>query len=202
MKARAKSSKTPYPIWVYGEYITNPPIRPKDGAVRPEGHYIDKGGYPGANVYEADMTTFCTQTAAVDRYGKEIYTQDVILYETQEEIGYFIVENEETAVDVVWGEVMPLNGLQAEDIKVIGNLIDCPDFIEGMGFYRDNEMEIPYIPLLNVQMSAYPYLKLECTKCKHTVLACQYKAKCKDCGGFLKTGFTTKVYREKEKAFA
>lgn len=83
MKARAKSSKTPYPIWVYGEYITNPPIRPKDGAVRPEGHYIDKGGYPGANVYEADMATFCTQTAAVDRYGKEIYTQDVILYETQ-----------------------------------------------------------------------------------------------------------------------
>ena len=51
MRAKAKSSSTPYPIWVEGEYITEPPIRPSDGAVRPAGHYIDKGGYPGANVY-------------------------------------------------------------------------------------------------------------------------------------------------------
>lgn len=51
MRAKAKSSSTPYPIWIEGEYITEPPIRPKDGAVRPAGHYIDKGGYPGANVY-------------------------------------------------------------------------------------------------------------------------------------------------------
>lgn len=51
MRAKAKSSSTPYPIWIEGEYITEPPIRPKDGAVRPTGHYIDKGGYPGANVY-------------------------------------------------------------------------------------------------------------------------------------------------------
>lgn len=46
MKAKAKSSSTPYPIWIEGEYITEPPIRPSDGAVRPAGHYIDKGGYP------------------------------------------------------------------------------------------------------------------------------------------------------------
>ena len=51
MRAKAKSSSTPYPIWVEGEYITEPPIRPSDGAIRPAGHYIDKGGYPGANVY-------------------------------------------------------------------------------------------------------------------------------------------------------
>lgn len=51
MRAKAKSSSTPYPIWVEGEYITEPPIRPSDGAIRPTGHYIDKGGYPGANVY-------------------------------------------------------------------------------------------------------------------------------------------------------
>ena len=41
MRAKAKSSSTPYPIWVEGEYITEPPIRPSDGAIRPAGHYID-----------------------------------------------------------------------------------------------------------------------------------------------------------------
>ena len=42
MRAKAKSSSTPYPIWVEGEYITETPIRPSDGAIRPVGHYIDK----------------------------------------------------------------------------------------------------------------------------------------------------------------
>ena len=70
MKARAKSSNTPYPIWIHGEYVTNPPIRPSDGAERPEGHYIDKGGYPGANVYAINFDTFCRQTAAVDKNGR------------------------------------------------------------------------------------------------------------------------------------
>lgn len=91
MKVKAKSSSTPYPIWIEGEYITEPPIRPSDGAVRPAGHYIDKGGYPGANVYEIDINTLCRQTDAADRYGKPIYEQDILLYETAEEIGYFIV---------------------------------------------------------------------------------------------------------------
>lgn len=73
VRAKAKSSSTPYPIWIEGEYITEPPIRPKDGAVRPAGHYIDKGGYPGANVYEVDINTMCRQTDAADRFGKPIY---------------------------------------------------------------------------------------------------------------------------------
>lgn len=68
MRAKAKSSSTPYPIWVEGEYITEPPIRPSDGAVRPAGHYIDKGGYPGANVYEVDINTMCRQTFATKIY--------------------------------------------------------------------------------------------------------------------------------------
>lgn len=93
MRAKAKSSSTPYPIWVEGEYITEPPIRPSDGAVRPAGHYIDKGGYPGANVYEVDINTMCRQTDAADRFGKPIYEQDILLYETAEEIGYFIVQD-------------------------------------------------------------------------------------------------------------
>ena len=101
MRAKAKSSSTPYPIWVEGEYITEPPIRPSDGAVRPAGHYIDKGGYPGANVYEVDINTMCRQTDAADRFGKPIYEQDILLYETAEEIGYFIVQDLETTVDMV-----------------------------------------------------------------------------------------------------
>ena len=101
MRAKAKSSSTPYPIWVEGEYITEPPIRPSDGAVRPAGHYIDKGGYPGANVYEVDINTMCRQTDAADRFGKPIYEQDILLYETAEEIGYFIVQDLETTVDIV-----------------------------------------------------------------------------------------------------
>ena len=96
MSAKAKSSSTPYPIWVEGEYITEPPIRPSDGAIRPAGHYIDKGGYPGANVYEVDINTMCRQTDAADRFGKPIYEQDILLYETAEEIGYFIVQDLET----------------------------------------------------------------------------------------------------------
>ena len=92
MRAKAKSSSTPYPIWVEGEYITEPPIRPSDGAIRPAGHYIDKGGYPGANVYEVDINTMCRQTDAADRFGKPIYEQDILLYETAEEIGYFIAD--------------------------------------------------------------------------------------------------------------
>lgn len=72
MKARAKSSNTPYPLWIHGEYVTNPPIRPSDGAERPEGHYIDRGGYPGANVYAINFDTFCRQTAAVDKKRKGV----------------------------------------------------------------------------------------------------------------------------------
>lgn len=202
MKARAKSSNTPYPLWVHGEYVTNPPIRPSDGAERPEGHYIDRGGYPGANVYAINFDTFCRQTAAVDKNGNEIYIQDILLHETEDEIAYFIVEDEETVIDVVWGEIVALESLQTADIKVIGNTIDTPDFVEGMQYYRDNDIEIPYLPLLNVQVSALPYLQLECTKCRHVMLSCVYMARHKECGGFLKAGFATKVYREKEKAFA
>lgn len=61
VRAKAKSSSTPYPIWIEGEYITEPPIRPKDGAVRPAGHYIDKGGYPGANVYTGEIDDSYTE---------------------------------------------------------------------------------------------------------------------------------------------
>lgn len=123
MRAKAKSSSTPYPIWIEGEYITEPPIRPKDGAVRPAGHYIDKGGYPGANVYEVDINTMCRQTDAADRFGKPIYEQDILLYETAEEIGYFIVQDLETTVDIVNGEIIEVGDLDTENIKNIGSIL-------------------------------------------------------------------------------
>lgn len=161
MRAKAKSSSTPYPIWVEGEYITEPPIRPSDGAVRPAGHYIDKGGYPGANVYEVDINTMCRQTDAADRFGKPIYEQDILLYETAEEIGYFIVQDLETTVDIVNGEIIEVGDLDTENIKNIGSMVDYSDFVEGIRYHADNGLEIPYIPCLDVQVTALPYFKLK-----------------------------------------
>lgn len=117
MRVKAKSSSTPYPIWIEGEYITEPPIRPSDGAVRPTGNYIDEGGYPGANVYEIDINTMCRQTDVADRFGKPIYEQDILLYETAEEIGYFIVQDLEITVDIVNGEIIEVGDLDTENIK-------------------------------------------------------------------------------------
>lgn len=205
MKARAKSSSTSYPIWVQGEYITEPPIRPVDGAKRPVGHYIDKGGYPGANVYEVSIETLCRDTGAQDRRKCGIFESDILLYETEQEIGYFIIQDTETAVDIINGEVLGIGELQAQDIKVIGNMIDFPDFVEGIRHCVDTESKIPYLPALDVQITPYPYLKLTCQKCGHVMLSCAYMAKHKDCGGYLAADFATKIYRkgeQKEKAFA
>ena len=203
MEARAKSSGTPYPIWVYGEYLTEPPKRP-NGALRPVGHYIDKGGYPGANVYAVDISTLCKSTAAVDGRGSRIYTQDILLHEAEDEIGYFVVEDEETAVDVVWGEIVALGRLQAGDISIVGNTVDYPDFIEGMRYHVENGLNVPYLPSLDVMATPLPFLKMTCLKCGYVTLGCRYVARHKDCGGFFTMDFATKIYRkgEKEKAFA
>lgn len=199
MRAKAKSSSTPYPIWVEGEYITEPPIRPSDGAVRPAGHYIDKGGYPGANVYEVDINTMCRQTDAADRFGKPIYEQDILLYETAEEIGYFIVQDMETTVDIVNGEIIEVGDLDTENIKNIGSMVDYSDFVEGIRYHADNGLEIPYIPCLDVQVTALPYFKLKCLKCGQISLSCAYMAKHKGCGGYYTVDFATKIYRERAK---
>lgn len=175
MRAKAKSSSTPYPIWVEGEYITEPPIRPSDGAVRPAGHYIDKGGYPGANVYEVDINTMCRQ------------------------IGYFIVQDLETTVDIVNGEIIEVGDLDTENIKNIGSMVDYSDFVEGIRYHADNGLEIPYIPCLDVQVTALPYFKLKCLKCGQISLSCAYMAKHKGCGGYYTVDFATKIYRERAK---
>lgn len=200
MRAKAKSSSTPYPIWVEGEYITDPPIRPLDGAKRPVGDYIDKGGYPGANVYEVSKETLCSSTGKQDRLKKEIFDKDILLYETADTFAYYLLQDGQ-AIDIAYGEILELGGLQTEDIKVIGNLIDYPDFTEGISHYAESG-EIPYIPCLDAQTTAYPYLKMTCEKCGKTLLSCSWMAKHKDCGGYLKTDFATKIYREKQKALA
>lgn len=205
MKARAKSSNTQHPIWVQGDYITEPPIRPVDGARRPAGHYIDKGGYPGANVYEIIIETLCRDTGAVDCKKSGIFENDILLYETEQEIGYFIIQDKDTAVDIINGEILGITDLQVEDIKVIGNMIDFPDFIEGIRYCVDAEREIPYLPALNVMGTPYPFLKMTCIKCGHITFGCRYTAKHKGCGGYFAEDFTTKLYRkgeQKEKAFA
>ena len=199
MRVKAKSSSTPYPIWIEGEYITEPPIRPSDGAVRPTGNYIDEGGYPGANVYEIDINTMCRQTDVADRFGKPIYEQDILLYETAEEIGYFIVQDLEITVDIVNGEIIEVGDLDTENIKNIGSMVDYSDFVEGIRYHADNDLDIPYIPCLNAQVTALPYFKLKCLKCGQISLSCSYMAKYKGCGGYYTVDFATKIYRERTK---
>lgn len=205
MEARAKTSDTPHSIWVQGEYITEPPIRPADGKKRPAGHYIDKGGYPGANVYEVSIETLCMDTGAVDGRKHRIFERDILLYETEREIGYFIMQDRETAVDIVNGEIVGIADLQAEDIKVIGSMIDFPDFVEGIRNCIDTEREIPYLPALDIMETPYPFLSLTCLKCGYTTWAGKYIARHKDCGGYYTADFASRVYRkgeQKEKAFA
>lgn len=62
-----------------------------------------------------------------------------------------------------------------------------------------NGLEIPYIPCLDVQVTALPYFKLKCLKCGQISLSCAYMAKHKGCGGYYTVDFATKIYRERAK---
>lgn len=189
VKVRGKSFDTAHPIWVNGKYILMPG----------KGCYIDKGGYLGSNIYQINEVTLCRQTAAVDRMEREIYENDILLYETENEIGYFIVYDTEIVVDIINGEILELRLLQKEELSIIGNQIDFPDFIDGITYCAENNLELPYLPALNTQTTKYPYFKMKCLKCGKTVLSCAYMAKHIECGGYFKVDFTTKVYREREK---
>ena len=204
MKAKGKSvarPTSPHPIWVYGEYVNIPPVKPNQ-APRPKGHYIDKGGYPGANVYEISEETLCKDTGATDKLHKAIYEKDILLWETAEEIAYFIVGDQGEAIDILYGEIVRLNDLKREDIKVIGNLIDSCDFVESIIWHMENNKPIPYVPRIDIQLTSYPFMTVKCDKCGKTSLSCRYMGHCPSCGGFATVGYATKVYREKEKAFA
>lgn len=201
MKARAKSSSASCPIWVQGDYIKEPPIRPADGAKRPVGHYIDKGGYPGANVCEIIPETLCKDTGSFDCCGKSIFERDLLLYETETEFGYFLVWDVGRAADIVSGEIIQTPALPRQNIKIIGNALDFPDFIEAIRHFADTETKgkIPYLPALNTIQTSLPFMELTCTKCGHTTLSCSFIAVHKECGGYFAADFATKVYRKGEK---
>ena len=146
-----------------------------------------------------DINTMCRQTDVADRFGKPIYEQDILLYETAEEIGYFIVQDLEITVDIVNGEIIEVGDLDTENIKNIGSMVDYSDFVEGIRYHADNGLDIPYIPCLNAQVTALPYFKLKCLKCGQISLSCSYMAKHKGCGGYYTVDFATKIYRERTK---
>lgn len=89
--------------------------------------------------------------------------------------------------------------MDAENIKNIGSMVDYSDFVEGIRYHADNGLEIPYIPCLDVQVTALPYFKLKCLKCGQISLSCAYMAKHKGCGGYYTVDFATKIYRERAK---
>lgn len=78
-------------------------------------------------------------------------------------------------------------------------MVDYSDFVEGIRYHADNGLEIPYIPCLDVQVTALPYFKLKCLKCGQISLSCSYMAKHKGCGGYYTVDFATKIYRERAK---
>lgn len=199
MKARAKSISTPYPVWVQGDYITEPPVRTADGAKRPAGHYIDRGGYPGANVYEIQPETLCMDTGITDCKNCGVFEKDLLLFETDEEISYLTVWDKETAADIITGEIYDIRELKRQDIKVIGNSTDFPDFTDGIRGCLENSGKIPYLPSLNVMETDLPFMKLTCLKCGHVTLSCCYVAKHRECGGYFSAGYTTKVCRKQKK---
>lgn len=150
-------------------------------------------------MYEIDINTMCRQTDAADRFGKPIYEQDILLYETAEEIGYFIVQDLEITVDIVNGEIIEVGDLDTENIKNIGSMVDYSDFVEGIRYHADNGIDIPYIPCLDVQVTALPYFKLKCLKCGQISLSCSYMAKHKGCGGILHGRFCNQDLQGKDK---
>ncbi len=195
MKARAKTINTPCPVWVYGEYTNIPP--PHNGKARPYGYYIEKGGCPGADVYEIDIATLCRYTGITDHSGKDIYSHDILLYEKAEEISYIMLLDETQAVDIVTGEIMEIKDLTREDIKVTGNLFDNPGFIPGIRHIAEEGLDMPYLPELNVTSTGLPFLKLTCLECGYATFASRYMLACSKCGGYYLPGYATEISREK-----
>ncbi len=197
VKARAKTANMPYSIWVQGEYITEPPIRPTDDLKRPIGHYIDTGGYLGANVYAIDVETLCEYIGISDHDKCMVCKNDILLCEMNQKISYFIIQDKEI-IDIISDEILELEKLSTLDVKVIGNTIDFPDFEQGVRYFVDAKRKIPYLPTLDVLETPYPYFKLTCSKCGRAFLSCKYMARHKKCGGYLAMDFATRVHKKWE----
>lgn len=194
MKARAKTINTPCPVWVYGEY-TNIPQH--NGKARPYGYYIDKGGYPGANLYEIDIATLCRYTGITDHTGKGIYSHDILLYGKAGEISYIMLLDGTQAVDIVTGEITEIENLSSKEIKVTGNLFDNPGFIPGIRHIAGEGLDMPYLPELNVTSTGLPFLKLTCLECGYATFASRYMLACSKCGGYYLPGYATEINSKK-----
>lgn len=197
MKARAKTDSR-HPVWIYGEYVTESPSCPADGRARKTGHYIDKGGYPGANVYEIKPESLCMDTGMTDSRKCGVFEKDFLLFETDGEISYLMIWDRKTAADIITGEISSVRELPRQNIRIIGNSIDFPDFTDGIRGCMENGAEIPYLPSLNVMGTDLPFMKLTCLKCGHVTLSCSYTAVHGECGGYFSAGFATGVCRNRK----
>lgn len=205
MRYRGKSSATPYPIWVVGEYIQEPPTRPCDGARRSKGDYIDQGGYPGANVYEVSPETLCRESDSKDLTGKAICEKDILRLDYLDQKGrvshtYCLAEfgrnGKLEIIDFLTGEIMELQ--EENRLKVIGNTIDNENFMEDINrFLNETESrDLPYIPAINVQLGDYPYWRLKCRKCGYLTLGTEFSTVCSRCGGFVDCAMTSEYKKE------
>lgn len=195
MRYRGKlSDKYPCSIWVTGNYIQEPPPRPCDGVKRPKGNYIDKGGYPGANVYEVILETLCRESKVKDLTGRKIYEKDILRLDsldTNVNISYvycqaeFGTNGQLIIVDFITGEI--LEQQEESRLKIIGNAVDNKTFLEDINRILDNSEspDLPYIPAINVQLGNIPYWLLKCRKCGYITLGAVFKTTCSKCGGFV-----------------
>lgn len=208
MRYRAKTKVrkgAPFPIWVEGKYTTEPPRKPGSSEDRPKGHYIDMGGYPGANVYEIDIKTLCRESGAEDLSGKTIFENDFVRFIHLDQAGKVVHSycvavigsgGELEIVDFMTGEIM--DQAQENRLKVIGNVFDNDSFMEDIErAYEDSkDGSMPYIPVINVQYGTYPYWKLKCRKCGRMTHGIIFTTKCGECGGFVDCTLTTEIQKE------
>ncbi|MEY8518268.1 hypothetical protein AALC25_15470 [Lachnospiraceae bacterium 29-84] len=208
MKYRAKTKAGeghPYPIWVEGRYTTGPAPRPGSREGRPEGHYIDKGGYPGADVYEIDIKTLCRGSGMEDLAGRTVFEDDFVRYAHLSQEGeviysYFVAVigtgGGLEIVDFMTGEVICQPG--GDRLEVIGNVFDNASFMEDMGraYEASGRRFMPYIPVINVQHGDYPYWRLECRECGRKAFGAVFTTRCNGCGGFMDCALATEIKKE------
>lgn len=207
MKYRAKikvSEGSPYPAWVEGRYITDPPTRPGSREKRPRGHYIDKGGYPGANVYAINIDTLCRESKTKDMAGRPVFEDDLVRFIHLDKSGNVIYSycvavvgssGELEIVDILTGEIMQQNG--RFKLKVIGNVFDHGSFIDDIErVYENSGGCLPYIPAINVQYGNYPYWRLKCRRCGRVGHGVLFTTTCRECGGFVECTLATEIQKE------
>lgn len=177
-------------IWVQGEYLTKPPVRPSDGKEREVGNYIDKGGYPGANVYEVIPESICEMIGRKDAHAKEIFTQDILLYHytecrDRENFTYLVVVQGMNAVDILTGEQVNLENTTLESVEIIGTTVTDTDFLESIDKTVSDGEKLPYVPFITSYGANLSVWRTKCRSCSYLSLNMRYKTICPVCGGVM-----------------